>query len=511
MKSIRLVLGDQLNIRHSWFKQPDKGIVYVMMEVRSETDYVLHHAQKLIGFFGAMRTFSEELKSRGHRVHYIKINDPENLQSFSKNLDFLIQLYNPEIFEFIEPDEYRVDQELKTWGFQQKIQINCVGSEHFLTDRDTLRKIVNGKRNFRMENFYRIIRRKFNIMLDENGEPWSGRWNFDEENRKFFKGNLSVPKVWEAQNDLSEVWQDIQACGCSWFGYPKFNPFPYPINREQALAQLNHFIQFGLPKFGEYQDSMNVEHPVLWHSRLSFALNLKFLHPLEVVNASILAYQQRSQEISLAQLEGFVRQIIGWREYMRGIYWAYMPDFEKMNFFGHNNTLPTWYWDGNTCMNCLKTCIKASLQQAYAHHIQRLMVTGAFALMAGVDPKEVDHWYLGIYMDAIQWVQIANTRGMSQFADGGLTATKPYLCSASYIKRMSNYCKACFYNPEEKFSERACPWNTLYWNFFIKHQDKLSKHPRLSLIYKHLDNMLPEEKDKIIQKAEILIFNLNKL
>jgi deoxyribodipyrimidine photolyase-related protein len=285
----------------------------------------------------------------------------------------------------------------------------------------------------------------------------------------------------------------------------------WPINRDQCLELLRHFVKFGLPNFGTFQDAMSEQHWALFHSRLSFALNTKMLHPLEVIKTATDAWAQNKKAISLAQIEGFVRQILGWREYMRGMYWALMPDFADLNYFEHNRALPHYYWDGQTKMNCLKQTIQQSLDKAYAHHIQRLMITGNFALLAGVHPDEVDAWYLGIYIDAIEWVEITNTRGMSQYADAGQIATKPYVSSANYIHKMSDYCQNCFYDRKKKIGERACPFNSLYWHFYDRHRDKLQKNPRIGMMYRTWERMNDSTKSEIIEQAEKYLTKIEEL
>ena len=285
----------------------------------------------------------------------------------------------------------------------------------------------------------------------------------------------------------------------------------WPLTREEALAGLDHFLAHGLARFGAYQDAMTERHPFLYHSRLSFALNVKLIHPLEVVERTVDWWRAHEADIDIAQVEGFVRQIIGWREYMRGIYWDKMPGFAESNFFGHHRPLPAFFWTGDTRMNCLKHAIGQSLEHAYAHHIQRLMITGNFALLAGIHPDEVDAWYLGIYIDAIEWVEITNTRGMSQFADGGVTATKPYVSSANYINRMSDYCGNCDYAHTKRTGEGACPFNSLYWDFFDRHHGKLGDNHRLAMVYRMLDRMDPEERTALRDQAEYYRQHLDDL
>ncbi len=509
MKTLRLILGDQLNPEHSWFKTVDHAVLYVMMEIRPETDYVKHHIQKLLGVLGAMRQFAETLKSQGHQVIYLKLTDKNNQQQFAKNLHGIISEHKIQTFEYQEPDEYRVDQLLKAFCNELAIPHRMVSSEHFITSRFELKDFF-GKKNYLMESFYRDKRKRLNILM-ENGRPAGGEWNYDANNRKRYDGKAPLIAPLEFDNDLTEVFDDLVISGVSSFGYADPKRFPYPIHRRQALELMNYFNQHLLPHFGTYQDAMTEKSWSVFHSRLSFALNTKMLHPLEVVNSAIAAWHERDGLIGLAQAEGYVRQIIGWREYVRGVYWANMPEYAGMNFFGHKNKLPDFYWTGNTRMNCMKRAIGQSLQKAYAHHIQRLMITGNFALLAQVDPAEVDNWYLGVYIDAFEWVEITNTRGMSQFADGGIMATKPYVSSANYINNMSDHCKSCFYDPKRRTGQGACPFNSLFWNFFDKHQDKLRKNPRIGMVYRNLDRIDPQEKAAIIEQADKYLREIDTL
>ena len=284
-----------------------------------------------------------------------------------------------------------------------------------------------------------------------------------------------------------------------------------PITRRQSLALLKHFLNYGLPCFGTYQDAMTVDSWSLFHSRLSFALNAKLLDPLEVIRAALQRWEEERGHISIAQIEGFVRQILGWREYMRGIYWALMPEFESMNFFGHTARLPGWYWSGETRMHCLAQAVGQSLDYAYAHHIQRLMITGNFALLAGVAPDEVNAWYLGVYVDALEWVEMPNTRGMSQFAEGGLIATKPYVSSANYIHKMSDYCSGCFYDHKRRHGGKACPFNSLYWHFLERHRNLLSKNPRMGTMYRVLDKMEKDERRRVLSQGDEYLCSLDGL
>jgi deoxyribodipyrimidine photolyase-related protein len=509
MKTLRLILGDQLNLHHSWFKTTDDSVLYAMMEIRSETDYVRHHIQKLLGVLGAMRAFASQLNENRHAVNYTKLTDKNNQQDFAKNILALIKQHDIKKFEYQEPDEYRVDEVLKTFCAQLSIPSEMISSEHFLTQRDELKEFF-GNKYFLMESFYRDMRKRFNVLM-EKGKPAGGQWNFDVKNRKRYSGQTPLIAPLEFENDLLGVFNDLEKSGVSHFGHADPSAFPYPINREQALQVMHHFNQNLLPHFGTYQDAMTEKSWILFHSRLSFALNVKMLHPLEVINSAIGAWKKRPEEISIEQVEGFVRQIIGWREYVRGVYWAKMPEYAGMNYFDHRKKLPGFYWTGKTRMNCMKHAIGQSLEKAYAHHIQRLMITGNFALLARIHPDEVDNWYLGIYIDAFEWVEITNTRGMSQYADGGIMASKPYVSSANYINKMSDYCKNCYYDHQKRIGEKACPFNSLFWNFYEKNEDKLRKNQRISMVYRNLDKMSAEERTEIIRQAEKYLQNVEKL
>lgn len=480
-----------------------------MFEMRQETDYVVHHVQKVLAFFSAMRSFSDFLNSEGKQVVYYDLDHPENTQNLTENLQQLIEQHQIERFEYQLPDEYRLDQQLKVFCEQLEIASGAVDTEHFMAPRDGLSNYF-GKKNYLMESFYRDMRRKYDIMMDD-GQPTGGKWNYDAENRKKLpKGHEPVaPKYFE--KDLSKLYALLQKQGVKTIGRVEAERFIWPTTRAEGLEMLEFFAQECLPLFGTYQDAMTENYWSLYHSRLSFLMNAKILSPKEVVDRCIVEWEERPDEIQIHQTEGFVRQIIGWREYMRGIYWEKMPEYAQLNFFGYSRKLPKWYWTGETMMNCMKHAIDQSLDYSYAHHIQRLMVTGNFALLAGIDPDEVDQWYLGIYIDAIEWVEITNTRGMSQFADGGIVGTKPYVSSANYIHKMSDYCKGCYYSNTKKTGEKSCPFNSFYWNFVDRHRDQLEKNPRIGMMYRTWDRMSAEKKQEYLEQAAIYLDQIEEL
>ena len=509
-KTLRLVMGDQLNSDHSWYAKADPAVTYILMEVRSETDYAHHHIQKVAGFFAAMRAFAAALQAQQHRVIYLKLTDSGNLQSFEQNILQLIEVNGYTHFEYQLPDEYRADLLLQGLVSKLTISYSVCDTEHFFSTRDELSNFFAGKKGYIMEHFYRYMRRKNNVLM-EGDKPLTGQWNYDSDNRKKLPAGHKPVSPFVFSNDVSDIVADLQTTTVATIGTIDPASFLWPVNRAQSLSLLHFFVKECLPLFGTYEDAMAANEWSLYHSRLSFSLNTKMLSPAEVIAAATEEWRNRSNEIQYNQLEGFVRQIIGWREYMRGIYWHKMPEYATLNYLEHTAPLPEWYWTGNTRMNCMKQSITQSLTYAYAHHIQRLMITGNFALLAGVHPDELDAWYLGIYIDALDWVELTNTRGMSQFADGGIVGTKPYVSSAAYIDKMSNYCGTCYYNKALKTGDKACPFNSLYWHFYNRHEQKLGSNVRVQMMYTIWRKMSPEQQAALLQQADHYLKNINTL
>lgn len=510
--TLRLILGDQLNSQHSWFQQLDDEVTYLLCEARSETDYVNHHIQKVTAFFLAMRAFSQWLKEQGHRVHYLQLDDPDNAGSITANVKKVLTDGDFTTFAYQAPDEYRLDEALKSCCKTLDQTCHCVDSEHFLVERSFVEELFKNKKTYLMETFYRKVRTKYQLLMEDDGvTPLTGQWNYDKNNRNRLPQDVSIPEVLSFSRDASEIEQLLQKENVKTIGSMDASSFDWPITREEGLLLLDHFCQHRLAHFGTYQDAMTDRNYLLFHSKLSFVLNTKILSPLEVCKTAIGYWEQHQEEIDIAQIEGFLRQIIGWREYMRGVYWAQMPVYAEKNYFQHDAKLPEWYWTGKTKMKCLSHAITQSLEYAYAHHIQRLMVTGNFALLLGVHPDEVDAWYLGIYIDALEWVEITNTRGMSQYADGGLLATKPYVASANYMNKMSDYCKNCAYNHKEKLGENACPFNSLYWDFMDRHRSRLETNARIGMAYRTWDRYESEQQAEILKKADWVKKNIESL
>ncbi|WP_115717909.1 cryptochrome/photolyase family protein [Gallaecimonas mangrovi] len=508
--TLRVILGDQLNASHSWFKAGDDGVLYLIAEFPSEAHYVKHHIQKLCAFFLAMARFAAALNSAGHRVCYLTLDDTQHL-GFGEIIEQVFGEAGAIKLEVQRPDEYRVLSAYE--ALAEKLPLTMVDSEHFLLPFTDIPKHFKAQSTVRMEHFYRKMRRRFQVLMTAN-KPEGGRWNFDADNRNKLKAAdlAAIPEPLCFSNDVSAILERLARHQVPSIGTAQ-TQLLWPVTRQQAKELLHYFCQHLLANFGRFQDAMTGQSPHRWslyHSRLSFALNSKMLSPWQVITTAISHYRQQS-DINLAQVEGFVRQILGWREYVRGIYWANMPDYHQQNALAASRPLPDYFWHGQTQMQCMASAIGQSLHYGYAHHIQRLMVTGNFCLLTGIHPDHVDAWYLGIYVDAIEWVELPNTRGMSQFADGGWIASKPYCASGSYIQRMSDYCQHCHYQVKDKTGPDACPFNSLYWRFMLHHRQRLAQNPRLGMLYGNWDKQSPAEQAAILQRADWCLENLDKL
>lgn len=508
MKKLRLILGDQLNSQHSWFTEVDENTIYLMAETRQETDYVKHHIQKVVAFFLSMRNFAADLQAKGHDVIYFKISDENNLNDLEKIISKCIEEHQITQFEYQLPDEFRLDEQLKQICANLKIDSKVYDTEHFYTSRTELKEFFEGKKLLLMESFYRMMRKKHHVLM-QGSQPEGNQWNYDKDNRLKYKGQVPVPNAIIFQKNIEELVAEIEKAKVITFGKIDVSSFNWPTSRSECLAQLDFFCTHLLKHFGDYEDASHTDEKFLFHSRLSFAMNSKMLSPKEVNNKVVAYYYENQEDISISQVEGFVRQILGWREYVRGIYWKEMPNYGKMNSLENHNKLPDFYWTGKTKMTCMQKAISQSLEEAYAHHIQRLMIIGNFSLLTQMHPDEVDAWYLGVYIDAIEWVELPNTRGMSQYADGGILATKPYVSSGSYINKMSNYCTTCHYNVKDKFGEKACPFNTLYWNFLDEKKEHFKNNQRMAMMLNLLNKIPAEELFKIKIKANHAIKNLD--
>ena len=500
VKTLRVVLGDQLSRGLSALRninvEEDRVL---MMEVYDETTYVKHHKQKVVLFLSAMRHFAEELRQEGLSVDYVQLDDPGNTGSFSGEVERAVKALCPERIVVTEPGEWRVEQSIASWSEETGLPVDVLEDDRFLCSRAEFSDWAEGRKQLRMEFFYRVLRRKTGWLMDGD-EPVGGHWNYDADNRKSLPRNLDVPPQSDFQPDkiTREVIKSVRQRCADHFG--DLESFRWAVTREDALMALQHFIEHRLPGFGDYQDAMKEGEDFLFHSLVSPYLNIGLLYPREVCEAALEAYKNGHAAINA--VEGFVRQILGWREFIRGIYWMYMPEYSESNYLGAANRLPEFFWTAETDMNCLRQVVDTTKRTAYAHHIQRLMVTGNFALLARIAPAEVEAWYLIVYADALDWVELPNVHGMVLHADGGLLGSKPYAASGAYINRMSDYCKGCRFNPKEKLGENACPLNYLYWNFLIENQELLSQNPRMRMAYRNVDRMPDETKDQVVKQSE---------
>ena len=499
IQTLRIIFADSLCLNSSLITDADKdNDIFLFMEVHEEFNYVAHHTKKIVFLLSAMRHFATVLEEKSYSTLYIKHNDPQNSHCFSDEILRAAKLLNPQAIAFITPGEYRVRKSLLT----TIKKIGCDKEEHhdpkFLISHKEFKSWASNRKSLQMEFFYRYCRKKLNILMDGN-KPIGGKWNFDSNNRKTPPDTYQPNPVLKFKPDIitKQLIEELTPKLSSHIG--DFNNFHFAINREQALQVLSYFIKYNLIDFGVYQDAMLINQPWMSHSHLSFYINIGLLQPMECIEAAVNAYL--AGEAPINSVEGFIRQILGWREYVRGIYWLYMPNYQKANFLNAQNKLPDFFWDGKTKMKCMQQCISQTIDNAYAHHIQRLMIIGNYCLLTSIEPKAVQDWYLAVYADAFEWVELPNVQGMILFADGGLMATKPYAASGAYINKMSNYCQQCQYSVKEKTGSKACPFNYLYWNFMLQHQDKLKSNHRLAFTYNQLAKMSETQKEQIIESA----------
>ena len=495
MTNLRIILNDQLTHEISSLSdiEKDKDIV-LMVELNSEFTYVKHHKKKIAFLLSAMRHFAAELLDSGINLCYIKLDDKNNKNSLKGQLKEAIEKYSVKQIIITYPSEYRILQEIKSWKDIINIPIEIREDNRFLCTPNEFSKWAGERKQLRMEFFYREMRKKHNILMSGN-EPEGGKWNYDSENRKLPNKDITIPENYKTKPDQITI-EVIKLVNKQFFDhFGDLEPFFFAVTRDDARLVLIDFIEKRLEKFGDYQDAMIENEPWMFHSHLSFYLNCGLLTAMECVKAVEYAYHRKYLPINA--VEGFIRQIIGWREYIRGIYWHRMPSYKNENFFGADRKLPEFFWEANSKMNCINQCVKETKKHAYAHHIQRLMVLGNFTLLAGIDPDKVNEWYLIVYADAYEWVELPNVTGMILFADGGYLASKPYAASGSYINKMSNYCKNCSFKVTTKNGQDACPFNYLYWNFLAQNRSKLEKNPRISMMYRTYDKMKEERKKEI--------------
>ena len=504
LRNLVLILGDQLDENASALTDfdPQHDAIW-MAEVVEESTHVTSSKQRTTVFLSAMRHFAAKLSARGWHVMYTALDAPNNTGTLAGELDKAIVQNRPTQLVMTAPGEWRVLQSLRTVARQHELTLDVRDDTHFFSTVREFAEHALGRKQIRLEYFYREMRQKTGILMDGK-KPVGDQWNFDADNRGSFgkqgPGLLPQPSRFEPDAITHEVMALVNERLAQHPG--TITRLGWPVTREQALQALSDFVAYRLPSFGLYQDAMWEGEVWLYHSHLSCALNLKLLNPREVVTAAEDAFRQG--HAPLQAVEGFIRQILGWREYVRGIYWTHMPDYIDRNALNAQAALPSFYWTGETDMACLRDAIQQTLEHGYAHHIQRLMVTGLYALLLGVKPQEVHAWYLGVYVDAVEWVELPNTLGMSQFADGGLMASKPYIASGKYIDRMSNHCKSCRFNPAQSTGDTACPFTTLYWDYLMHHTDMLAKNPRMLMQLKNLKRLTDDERLAIAAQAQTI-------
>ena len=507
MAALRLILGDQLNEQISSLSDCDKqNDVVLIAEVREEATYVKHHKKKIVLLFSAMRHFANQLRDANFNVAYRYYDDEDNQGSLLNEVKLALQRHNLQHVVVTFPGEYRLLKSMQQWELVLGVSVEIRPDDRFISTPEQFSKWADGRKQWRMEYFYRDMRRQTGLLM-EGDQPIGGKWNFDHDNRKSMPADVQPPKPYTVEPD--ETTQAVMKLVENTFPdhMGSATDFSYAVTRSQALEVAKQFIDQRLPNFGDYQDAMREGDVWLFHSHLSFYLNSGLLLPLEVMQMAEQAYFDNAAPLNA--VEGFIRQILGWREYVRGFYWHCMPTLQHDNYFEHTRALPEFYWTAHTNMNCMRQCISDTKQHAYAHHIQRLMVIGNFSLLAGLDPVAVNEWYLLVYADAYEWVEMPNVSGMILFADGGKLASKPYVASGQYINRMSDYCKNCGYSVSKKTGPKACPFNYLYWDFLIKHQDKLAKNPRMALIYKSLGRMSEDNIAAMQEQAQALLSKLD--
>jgi deoxyribodipyrimidine photolyase-related protein len=504
VRRLVLVLVDQLDMHSAALDgfDADADVVW-MAEVKEKSAHVWSHKARIVLFLSAMRHFRDSLIAAGHVVDYHLLDVKNKRCSFTQELRSAVKRLKPERLIVVEPGEWRVQQIFRRTAQELGAELEIRPDRSFLCSREEFAEYAGSRKRLLMEHFYREQRRKHGILM-KHGKPRGNKWNFDKENRGTFgksgPGEVARPVSFPPDKVTQEVIALVQKHFPEHPG--KLHRFDWAVTPEEAEGALNDFIKYRLGNFGRYQDALWIGHPFLYHSRLSSAMNLKILDPRKVIRAAERALERRRAPLN--SVEGFIRQIAGWREYVRGVYWRHMPGYIESNEFDAHLPLPEFYWTGETDMNCMHECIVQTLEYGYAHHIQRLMVTGLFALLLGVEPKQVHEWYLAIYVDAVEWVELPNTIGMSQYADGGLMATKPYVATGAYIDRMSNYCSGCRFDPRRRTGEEACPFTTLYWDFLLRHERILAKNRRMSLQLRNLGRLDKHERQTLRRRAELL-------
>lgn len=509
MTALILVLGDQLTPSLSSLTDADPARDRILMaEVMEEATYVPHHTHKIVFLFSAMRHFADTLRESGFTVDYVKLDDAENTNSFSGEVARAVAEGRPGRLIVTEPGEHRVLTMMKEWSSHLGIPVEIRSDTRFIAPKERFATWAEGRKQLRMEYFYRDMRRETGILMQPDGSPVGGQWNFDHENRKSLPAGLSFPAPVRIEPDA--ITLEVAALVRDRFGHHMgdVEDFGFGVTASEAERVLDTFISERLPRFGDFQDAMAVGEDTLFHSLISVYLNAGLLDPLDVCRRTEAAWYEGSAPLNA--VEGFIRQILGWREYVRGLYWLKMPDYAETNFFEADRPLPAFYWTAETDMACMAAAIDQTKRLAYAHHIQRLMITGNFALLTGIAPKEINDWYLAVYADAYEWVELPNTHGMAIYADGGIIASKPYAAGGAYIDRMSDYCRGCRYKVKQKQGVDACPFNYLYWSFLIRNREKLETNPRMGMMFRTLSKTDPAKRDAALRDSTAFLAHLDR-
>lgn len=498
VRTLRVVLGDQLD--GSALRTLDRERdALLMMEVEGEATHVPSHRQRTVLFLSAMRHFALEQAGKGWRLRYVRLDDPSNTQSLDSEVRRAVEALAPARLEVVVPGDHRVAAMVRGW--EASCLVEMIEDDHFLTSRKDFDAWAEGRRELVMEYFYRDQRKRLGLLMD-GGKPVGGAWNYDKENRQAFNAQPDVPSEFRARPD--EVTREVMELVASRFGDAPggMAHFRWPVTRQEARRALARFVETRLARFGPYEDAMWAGEAFLYHSALSASLNLKLLNPRECVEAAIDAYE--AGDAPLNSVEGFVRQLIGWREFIRGVYFREGPAYADRNALDQHGQLPALYWSGETDMACMRECVGSVVEHAYAHHIPRLMVMGNFALISGVHPKRISDWFLAMFVDGVDWVTLPNTLGMAMHADGGVVGTKPYAGSGKYIKRMSNLCDGCRYDVNKRVGEDACPFNTFYWAFLVRTRERFKGNTRMAMILKNVDRMSKGERVELTREGERL-------
>ena len=503
--TLLVLFGDQLDRRAAALDDldPDRDAI-LMVEVAEESAHVPSHRQRTILFLSAMRHFAAELRDRGFTVHYVELEDESNTGSFAGEIERAVKRVKPGKLRAIHPGEWRVLEMLRDLPERLNAPLEILEDDHFLISPREFKEWADGRKELILEHFYRMMRKRLDVLMTKDGKPAGGDWNFDKQNREPYKGDpgdLPHPHRFLPDEIVRSVTDAVDRALPAQPGN-RDEPMRWPVTHEQARTALRDFIRNRLPSFGAYQDAMTAGAPWMHHSLLSSSLNLKLLRPRECIAAAVKAHQDGEAPINA--VEGFVRQILGWREFIRGVYWREGPSYRDGNALDQHGALPAMYWTGETGMRCMREAIGQVATHGYGHHIQRLMVTGNFALIAGVHPREISDWYLGMYVDAVEWATLPNTLGMAMHGDGGVVGTKPYAASGQYINRMSDYCKSCRYNPAKRIGEDACPFSTFYWDFMLRNESSFRDNRRMQLALKNLERLDDEERSAIRSRARSL-------